>query len=124
MQPSGSYPLYVEQHVFCRHDFFGTSDLQRSKTGLLVWPACQEAYADHNRPVISDQLKTKAARRDIPIPDCLAECLREAKTNSKSDFVVANRDGGPLSYTQFKRVWQYIVTRSTKERTYALKIRS
>ncbi len=27
-------------------------------------------------------------------------------------------DGGPLSYTQFKRVWQYIVTRSTKERTY------
>lgn len=75
-------------------------------------------HADHNRPVISDQLKTKAARRDIPIPDCLAECLREAKTNSKSDFVVANRDGGPLSYTQFKRVWQYIVTRSTKERTY------
>lgn len=75
-------------------------------------------HADHNRPVISDQLKTKAARRDIPIPDCLAECLREAKTNSESDFVVANRDGGPLSYTQFKRVWQYIVTRSTKERTY------
>ena len=33
-------------------------------------------------------------------------------------YVVANRDGDPLSYTQFKRVWQYIVTRSTKERTY------
>ena len=36
----------------------------------------------------------------------------------KIAYVVANRDGGPLSYTQFKRVWQYIVTRSTKERTY------
>ena len=36
----------------------------------------------------------------------------------KSEFVVANSEGLPLSGTQFKRVWQYIVTRSTKERTY------
>lgn len=60
-------------------------------------------HAEHNKPVILDELKTKAARREIPIPDCLAECLREAKANSKSDFVVANRDGGPLTYTQFVR---------------------
>ena len=52
------------------------------------------------------------------MPKCLLECLKEAKANSKSDYVVANSDGGPLSYTQFKRVWQYIVTRSNKERTY------
>lgn len=32
--------------------------------------------------------------------------------------MVANRDGDPLSYTQFKRLWQYIVTRTTKERVY------
>lgn len=75
-------------------------------------------HSEHNRPVISTELKTKAARRDIPIPKNLAECLREAKNKSTSDFVVANSEGGPLSYTQFKRVWQYIVTRSTKERTY------
>lgn len=75
-------------------------------------------HSEHNRPVISTELKTKAARRDIPIPKNLAECLREAKSKSISDFVVANSEGGPLSYTQFKRVWQYIVTRSTKERTY------
>ena len=75
-------------------------------------------HSEHNRPVISTELKAKAARRDIPIPKNLAECLREAKSKSTSDFVVANSEGGPLSYTQFKRVWQYIVTRSTKERTY------
>ena len=75
-------------------------------------------HSEHNRPVISTELKTKAARRDIPIPKNLAECLREAKSKSTSVFVVANSEGGPLSYTQFKRVWQYIVTRSTKERTY------
>lgn len=76
-------------------------------------------HSEHNRPVISSDLKTKAARRDIPIPAVLVDCLREAKESSGSEYVVANRDGNPLSYTQFKRVWQYIVTRSTKERTYA-----
>lgn len=75
-------------------------------------------HVEHNRPVVTEELKTDAARRDIPLPDVLLECLREAKRNSKSDFVVANREGGPLSGTQFKRVWQYIVTRSIKERTY------
>ena len=39
-------------------------------------------HSEHNRPVISTELKTKAARRDIPIPKNLAECLREAKSKS------------------------------------------
>lgn len=42
--------------------------------------------SEHNRPVISTTLKTKAARRDIPIPKCLVNCLREAKAASKSEF--------------------------------------
>lgn len=75
-------------------------------------------HTEHNRPVILTELKTKAAERNIPLPDCLAECLKEAKKKSTSDYVVANRDGEPLSYTQFKRLWQYIVTRSVKERSY------
>ncbi len=75
-------------------------------------------HTEHNRPVILTELKTKAAERKIPLPDCLETCLREAKANSTSEYVVANRDGDPLSYTQFKRLWQYIVTRSTKERAY------
>ncbi len=54
----------------------------------------------------------------IPIPPPLADCLKEVKAKSQSPFVVANRDGEPLSYTQFQRVWKYIVTRSNKERTY------
>lgn len=73
---------------------------------------------EHNRPVISTVLKTKAARRDIPIPKCLVECLREAKTTSKSDYVIANSEGLPLSASQFQRVWQYVVVRSTKPHNY------
>ena len=78
--------------------------------------------SEHNRPVISTTLKTKAARRDIPIPKCLVNCLREAKAASKSEYVIADSEGQPLSYSQFKRVWQYIVVRSTKERTYKMKL--
>ncbi|MBR6476928.1 MAG: site-specific integrase [Lachnospiraceae bacterium] len=80
-------------------------------------------HVEHNRPIILTELKTKAAKRDVPMPMCLTECLREAKAKSKSEFVIANSEGGPLSYTQFKRVWQYIVTRSTKERTYVRYLR-
>lgn len=74
-------------------------------------------HTEHNRPVVTEKLKTKAAKRDIPIPECLAECLREAKAKSKSKYVVANSEGEPLSYTQFKRVWTYIVTRTARPRT-------
>ena len=75
-------------------------------------------HTESNRPVIMTELKTKAAHRDVPLPDCLVECLREAKEKSKSQYVVANSDGNPLSYTQFKRLWQYIVTRTAGERSY------
>lgn len=75
-------------------------------------------HTEHNRPVILTELKTKAAERNIPLPVCLAECLKAEKAISTSDYVVANRDGEPLSYTQFKRLWQYIVTRTVKERSY------
>jgi integrase len=75
-------------------------------------------HTEHNRPVISSELKTKAARRDVPLPAQLVQCLKEAKKKSTSEYVVANSDGNPLSYTQFKRIWAYIETRSTKERTY------
>lgn len=75
-------------------------------------------HTEHNRPVILSELKTKAAERNIPLPVCLVDCLREAQKTSTAEYIVANRDGDPLSYTQFKRLWQYVVTRTTKERAY------
>lgn len=74
--------------------------------------------AEHNRPVISTTLKTRTARRDIPIPRCLTDCLRKAKETSISEYVIADSKGQPLADSQFKRLWQYVVVRSTKERTY------
>ena len=73
-------------------------------------------HTENNRPIIMTELKTNAAKRDIPLPDCLAECLREAKEKSTSEYVIANSEGEPLSYTQFKRLWTYIITRTAKPR--------
>lgn len=75
-------------------------------------------HTEGNRPVIMTELKTAAANRNIPLPDCLTECLRETKKNSKSDYVIANSDGDPLSYSQFRQLWKYITTRTAKPRTY------
>ena len=62
------------------------------------------------------ELKTKAAKRNIPLPPQLLEALKEAKESSSSEYVIANKDGQPLSYTQFKRLWTYITTRTAKPR--------
>ena len=67
---------------------------------------------------ISTVLKSKAAKRDIPIPKCLVNCLHDVKANSKSDFVIANSNGEPLSESQFRNLWNYVDTRTAKEKTY------
>ncbi len=72
--------------------------------------------SNHGRPEISSVLKTNASKRDVPIPKRLIDCLQEAKAASKSKFVVADSNGEPLSYSQFQRVWQYIVVRTAKPR--------
>ena len=106
------------------------SGLRREEILALQWDSvfldCEAPYltvrrawhTENNRPIIMTELKTKAAHRDVPLPDCLVVCLREAKKESQSQYVISNADGNPLSYTQFKRLWQYIVTRTAKERTY------
>ncbi len=75
-------------------------------------------HTDGNRATVSDELKTSASKRNIPMPDSLVECLREVKKNSKSDYVIANRDGNPLSYTQFKRLWKFVETRTAGIKHY------
>ena len=74
-------------------------------------------HEESNRPVINTELKTKSARRDVPIPKVLVDCLREEKAKTTSDYVIADSEGQPLSYSQFVRIWNYIKVRSTGERT-------
>jgi integrase len=75
-------------------------------------------HTENNHPVITDELKTTASRRNIPLPDCLLECLLKVKEHSTSDFVIANDKGEPLTYGQFKLLWKYIDTRTAGEKHY------
>ncbi len=79
-------------------------------------------HTESNRPIIMTDLKTPAARRDIAIPNCLADCLREAKEKSTSEYVVANKKGDPLTYTEFKGLWRFIVVRTAKPRKARKKV--
>ncbi|MDE7011456.1 MAG: site-specific integrase [Oscillospiraceae bacterium] len=106
------------------------SGLRREEALALQWDSvflegeaphinvCRAWHTEHNRPVILTALKTKAAKRTIPIPPQLVECLRSVKERSVSDLVVANREGGALSGTQWRRLWGYVRTRTVRERTY------
>ena len=75
-------------------------------------------HVEHNRPVVTDQLKTSASRRTVPLPSQLVACLKDLQERSGSEYVIANRDGQPLSGSQWARLWNYVTTRSTQERTY------
>ena len=73
---------------------------------------------EHNRPVVSERLKTKASRRVIPIPPQLVQALQKEKAVSNSEFVIHNSEDGPISGTQFRRLWNYVVRRTAKDRVY------
>jgi len=69
-----------------------------------------------NRPVVSEVLKSDAARRDIPLPPQLTEHLKEQRVKAKGKFVFGGKF--PLTDTGFRRRWEVIDVR----RTYTEKI--
>lgn len=72
----------------------------------LQWKKCQ--------PIIIDDLKTKAAKRNIPIPLALVEYLKSRK-GKPDEFVIG---GSPLSQQQFRNLWRIIERRKTGAGSY------
>lgn len=72
---------------------------------------------EHNRPVVTEKLKTRASKRTVSIPQQLVECLKAHKASSSSDYVICNSTGGPLSGTQFKGLWNAVACRKVGTRT-------
>lgn len=57
---------------------------------------------------ISDDLKTKAARRDVPLSDELKDWLLERKKNTHSQYVIAMKNHRPLTKSFYKSMWLLI----------------
>lgn len=91
--------------------------LSASPPYLDVRAVC--SWQGKNQPTVTSELKSAAARRSIPLPPPLVECLTAIHANSKSEFVVCNQSGGAVSATGFRRMWEAIERRTVRE-GYAL----
>ena len=67
-----------------------------------------------NAPIISEELKSKAAKRDIPIPQQLIDALANARPPEPKGMVIANSRGEALSAASFRRMWDVIRVRSER----------
>ena len=59
-----------------------------------------------NQPDPSQELKTKAAHRSIPIPDPLLEILQS--TPKTGLYVITKSGGGPMTQMAFRRLWEKV----------------
>lgn len=69
---------------------------------------------EHSHPVVSEELKSSAAFRTIPLPPQLLAHLLAVRRSSGYVF------GGetPLSQTQWRNLWRFVRARQTGEATY------
>lgn len=71
-----------------------------------------------NRVQLSDELKSAAARRDIPIPPQLVFRLNTQKKKALGDFVIEDAKGSAMSRNAYRRMWAAVVQRSEREVRY------
>lgn len=61
---------------------------------------------------VSEDMKTAAAKRDIPIPPTLFGKLEQERRKSKSLYVVHGTDGSPMTKSSFSRMMGIIASRT------------
>lgn len=69
-------------------------------------------WENNNRPIVSEKLKSRAAKRDIPIAPQLLEPLREAKAAASSPWVIPDNEGNVMSFSSFQNLWGIVERRS------------
>lgn len=76
-------------------------DIQRDR--LTV---CRAVSIVKNQPDPSQELKTPAAHRTIPLPSPLQEILKQLPLSGL--YVVSKSDGGPMTGMAFRRMWEQV----------------
>lgn len=71
----------------------------------LVWVS--------NKPVVSETLKSPAARRDIPLPPQLIDCLRHLD-RSASGHVISDTNGQPMTHQSYRIMWDAVKARTER----------
>ena len=118
--------LCYEEPVFQLFYFLAISTgMRRGEICGLMWSDidfdAQIIHVRHNaiftnaQTVVSSDLKTAAARRDIPIPPTLLALLTSEKNGSESPFVLHMDNGGALSQTSFSNLWDMVRRRTVND---------
>lgn len=68
-----------------------------------------------NVGLITEDLKSASAYRDLPVSETLLRVLREEKLRSISPFVVAMKDGKPLTKESFRSLWSIVENRTVSD---------
>ncbi len=92
--------------------------MRRGEILGLLWDdidlQCKSIHVRHNaiikegQTTISDDLKTKAGRRDIPLSNELACWLAEQKRTTHSKYVFAMKNHKPMTLSSYKSMWRHI----------------
>lgn len=73
---------------------------------------------EHNRPVVSEILKTNAAYRSIPLPPQLVTHLQSIRPQTVAADAPQVIGGAPVSESTFDNIWRYVTDRQTGPKTY------
>lgn len=57
---------------------------------------------------LSNEKKTKAGRRDVPLSEELETCLLEQRKTAKSDYIFTMQNGKPLTKNAFRKLFDHI----------------
>lgn len=74
---------------------------------------------DNGETQVSTDLKTRSAKRDIPMPRILTAYLEGEQQRSRSIYVVSMKSGKPLSKSAYRAMWKIIEMRTIHEETDA-----
>lgn len=80
----------------------------------LISPVRRALRWEHNQPIVTEELKTKAAKRSVPIPPQLVAYL-SPRVGDPDAYVVG---GAPMSQQRFRNLWRLVERRQTGEITY------
>lgn len=113
-------------HLFCLIGYY--TGLRKEEICGLTWadvhleaktPYLEVKYAttwpDRSAPKYPSPLKTDNSNRKIPLHKELIEPLKAAKASAEGKFVIAMKDGNPLSYMSLRRLWGLVDDRTLPE---------
>ena len=69
---------------------------------------CSNALVKEGRTDVNADLKTSAAKRDIPLSEELEQWLAQQKPLAHSQFVIAMENHQPLTKSSFRSMWRLI----------------